>query len=33
MSDEPAVEQVRQLATLRGIGVNSAWWFAMEFFA
>ena len=26
-------EQVRQLATLRGIGINSAWLFVMEFFA
>jgi transposase len=32
-SDEPAVEQSRQLATRRGIGVNSAWCFVMEFFA
>jgi len=27
------MEKVRQLATLRGIGVNSAWLFVMEFFA
>lgn len=32
-SDAPAVEQVRQLMTLRGIGENSAWVFVMEFFA
>jgi transposase len=32
-SEEPVVEQVRQLATLRGIGVNSAWLFVMECFA
>ena len=32
-SSEPAVEQVRQLLTLRGIGMNSAWLYVMEFFA
>jgi transposase len=32
-SVEPVVEKVRQLATLRGIGVNSAWLFVMECFA
>ena len=32
-SDEPSVEQVRQLLRLRGIGVNSAWLFVMEFFS
>jgi transposase len=32
-SEERVLEQVRQLATLRGIGVNSAWRFVMEFFA
>jgi transposase len=32
-SEEPVLEKVRQLATLRGIGVNSAWLFVMEFFA
>ena len=32
-SEERALEQVRQLATLRGIGINSAWLFVMEFFA
>jgi transposase len=30
---EPVMEKVRQLSTLRGIGVNSAWLFVMEFFA
>ena len=32
-SAAPVMEQVRQLTTLRGIGVKSAWWFAMECFA
>lgn len=32
-SEEGAMEQVRQLAPLRGIGGNSAWLFVMEFFA
>jgi transposase len=32
-SEERVMEKVRQLATLRGIGVNSAWLFVMEFFA
>jgi transposase len=32
-SAEPVMAQVRQLTTLRGIGVNSAWLFLMEFFA
>jgi transposase len=32
-SKAPAVEQVRQLNTLRGIGLNSAWLYVMEFFA
>jgi transposase len=32
-SEEPGLAKVRQLATLRGIGVNSAWLFVMEFFA
>ena|SRR5215471_9519147 len=31
--EEPVLEQVRQLTTLRGIGGNSAWLFVMEFFA
>lgn len=33
ISQEPAVEQVRQLLRLRGIGVNSAWLYVMEFFS
>ena len=32
-SDDSAVEVVRQLLLLRGIGMNSAWLYAMEFFA
>jgi len=32
-SSQPEVEQVRQLLRLRGIGINSAWLFVMEFFA
>jgi transposase len=31
-SQEPSVDQVRQLMRLRGIGQNSAWLFVMEFF-
>lgn len=31
-SDHASVEQVRQLMQLKGIGVNSAWLFVMEFF-
>jgi transposase len=31
-SQRPSVEQVRQLMRLKGIGVNSAWLFVMEFF-
>jgi transposase len=31
-SDDPAVEKVRQLLALRGIGANSAWLYVMEFF-
>jgi transposase len=30
---DPVIAQVRQLFTLRGIGVNSAWLYIMEFFA
>ncbi len=30
---DPAVETARQLLLLRGIGPNSAWLYAMEFFA
>ena len=32
-SQQPSVEQVRQLMRLKGIGVNSAWLFVMEFFS
>ena len=32
-SQEAAVEQIRQLLRLKGIGVNSAWLYVMEFFA
>jgi hypothetical protein len=32
-SEERVLEQVRPLATLRGIGINSAWLFVMAFFA
>ena len=31
--EDPGIAQVRQLFTLRGIGVNSAWLYVMEFFA
>jgi transposase len=31
--EDAVVDQVRQLFTLRGIGVNSAWLYGMEFFA
>jgi transposase len=31
--DDAVIAQVRQLFTLRGIGVNSAWLYVMEFFA
>ena len=30
---DPGIAQVRQLFTLRGIGINSAWLYIMEFFA
>ncbi len=30
---DPVIDQVRQLFTLRGIGINSAWLYVMEFFA
>lgn len=33
ISNSPAVEQVRQLLRLQGIGIHSAWLFVMEFFA
>jgi transposase len=32
-SKEPAIEQVRRLLRLKGIGINSAWVYVMEFFA
>ncbi|HEU0291684.1 MAG TPA: IS110 family transposase [Anaerolineales bacterium] len=32
-SPEPAIEQVRRLLRLKGIGINSAWVYVMEFFA
>lgn len=32
-SHKPSVEQVRQLMRLKGIGINSAWLFVMEFFS
>jgi transposase len=32
-STDPAVEQVRQLLRLNGIGLNSAWLYEMEFFS
>jgi transposase len=31
--EDPVIDQVRQLFTLRGIGVNSAWLYVMAFFA
>ena len=31
--DDPAIAQVRRLAQLRGVGVDSAWLYVMEFFA
>ena len=31
-SEDPAVAKVRQLMSLRGIGLNSAWLYVMEFF-
>jgi transposase len=32
-SSDPAVEQVRRLLRLKGIGINSAWLYVMEFFS
>lgn len=32
-SDDAAIDQVRQLYRLRGVGIESAWLFVMEFFA
>jgi transposase len=31
-SSDPVMQQVRQMNTLRGIGINSAWLYGMEFF-
>jgi transposase len=31
-SDDPAMQKISQLLTLRGIGTNSAWLYTMEFF-
>ena len=31
-SDDPAMQKIAQLLTLRGIGANSAWLYTMEFF-
>jgi transposase len=31
-SDDPAMQKISQLLTLRGIGANSAWLYTMEFF-
>ena len=31
-SSDPVMQQVRQMNALRGIGINSAWLYAMEFF-
>ncbi len=33
ITDDPAIAQVRQLNHLRGIGIDSAWLYVMEFFA
>ncbi len=32
-SEEPSVDMVRQLLQLKGIGLNSAWLYTMEFFS
>jgi transposase len=32
-TDDPAIAQVRQLHQLRGVGIDSAWLYVMEFFA
>lgn len=32
-TDDPAIAQVRQLNQLRGVGIDSAWLYVMEFFA
>ena len=33
VSDDPAITQVRQLNQLRGVGIDGAWLYVMEFFA
>jgi transposase len=33
IADDPAIARVRQLNQLRGIGIDSAWLYVMEFFA
>jgi transposase len=33
LTDDPAIARVRQLNQLRGIGIDSAWLYVMEFFA
>jgi transposase len=33
VTDDPAIARVRQLNQLRGIGIDSAWLYVMEFFA
>lgn len=33
VTDDPAIAQVRQLNQLRGVGIDSAWLYVMEFFA
>jgi transposase len=33
VTDDPAIARVRQLNALRGIGIDSAWLYVMEFFA
>lgn len=32
-SSDPAIEQIKTLMTLKGIGINTAWLYVMEFFA
>ena len=32
-SQDPCIQQIRQLMCLKGIGINSAWLFVMEFFS
>ena len=33
VTDDPAIARVRQLNQLRGVGIDSAWLYVMEFFA